>query len=90
MRSASTRSGRGGAGPSARSITTGVRDTNVLDRVVHLFGRIQTRALKQLPGNPGPDLSLEEFGEALFTRGLSNDSVDKLLSAFRRQRRLTK
>jgi len=69
---------------------TGVDDPKVLNRVSHLFSNVKNRILHDLPPDPEPELTLEAFGEALFTKGLSNDSVDKLLSAFRRQRRLTK
>jgi hypothetical protein len=69
---------------------TAVGDTKVLDRIAHLFSKVEPGALKSMPAEPGPELSLEDLGEALFTRGLSNDAVDKLLLAFRRQRRLTK
>jgi hypothetical protein len=68
---------------------TRVNDPKVLNRVSHLFPKVKRRSLLKLPPDPEPELSLEAFGEALFTKGLSNDAVDKVLSAFRRQRRLT-
>ena len=67
---------------------TRVEDPNVNRPIEHLFEKVEFRKLRGLP-NPIPDpLDLENIGSHLFERGLSNDSVDKVVSLIERQRRL--
>ena len=55
-----------------------------------LFSRCRSRPLKTLP-SPLPDpLTTDELGEQLFSKGLPNEAVDKVLVAIQRQRRLAK
>ncbi len=59
-------------------------------QVKHLFSQFQSRALKQLPSPLPEPLTPEQLGEELFSRGLPNKSVDSVLLAIQRQRRLDK
>lgn len=67
---------------------TTVSDPAVLQVVEPLFSLCSERALRELPIAPPPPMNLEEFGEALFARGLSFDSVAKAIDAIRKLRRL--
>ncbi len=69
---------------------TVVRDRKILDHVEHLFDRFQTRPLKLMLGKPPEPLTLEKLGEELFSKGLPNEAVDKVILAIQRQRRLAK
>jgi len=69
---------------------TAVRDANVLDRISDLFSQCKPRPLKDLPPPPPKPLEMEEVGQELFSKGIPNDSVDKVLVAIERQRRLVK
>jgi hypothetical protein len=59
-----------------------------LETLAPLFEAVMQREPCSLPDPLPPALSLEEFGQALFARGLANDAVDKVLDSIRRQRRL--
>ena len=67
---------------------TRVLDRAVLDQIAPLMPRFVDRDLKDRPKPLPPELTLEEFGQLLFSKGLANDAVDKVLSAIARQRRL--
>jgi hypothetical protein len=67
---------------------TAVKDRIVLDRIEHLFEQCKTRPLKAMPTKLPKPLELEQLGEKLFAKGLPNESVDKVLLAIQRQRRL--
>lgn len=69
---------------------TAVKDRPVLDRVEHLFEKTANRSLKPMPAKLPEPLTLEKLGEELFSKGLPNESVDKVILAIQRQRRLTK
>ncbi len=69
---------------------TAVRDRRVLDRIGHLFAHCETRPLRTMPEKLPNPLSLDELGAELFSKGLSNEAVDKLIVAIQRQRRLVK
>ena len=67
---------------------TRCNDSSVLNPIEPLLDLIRKRDLRALP-LPLPDpLSLDEVGQELFARGIANDSVEKLLAAIARQRRL--
>ncbi len=66
---------------------TQVHDEKVLDAIRHLFDQCEHRELARVAG-PFPKLTDEELGEELFAHGLPNESVDKVLLALQRQRRL--
>lgn len=67
---------------------TGVGDAVVLDPIRHLLTQCATRPLKPLPPPPSAPMTLDEFGEALFSHGLSFDAVQKVRSSLEKQRRL--
>ena len=69
---------------------TAVKDRAILDPIEHLFDLCQKRPLKQMPEKVPDLLTLEELGEELFSKGLPNEAVDKVISAIQRQRRLAK
>lgn len=69
---------------------TAVKHRSVLDRVEHLFEHCKTRPLRPIPERLPEPLKPEELGEELFSKGLPNESVDKVLMAIQRQRRLAK
>lgn len=69
---------------------TAVNKRQILNQVDHLFDRCRTRPLKPMPGKLPEPLTLEELGEELFSKGLSNEAVDKVILAIQRQRRLAK
>ena len=62
----------------------------VLDRIEPLIGKIKTRKLVEMPASPPKPLSPEELGQQLFSKGIANDAVDRVLTAIERQRRLLK
>lgn len=67
---------------------TRVNEERILAPIKPLLNAIRERALRPLPAPlPGP-LSLDEVGRELFARGVANDSVEKLVAAIERQRRL--
>lgn len=69
---------------------TKVKDDAILEPVKHLFEKTADRPLKPMPAKLPKPLSLEELGEELFSKGLPNESVDKVILAIQRQRRLAK
>lgn len=69
---------------------TAVRDRRVLDRIEHLFTDCETRPLRTMPEKLPDPLTLDELGAELFSKGLPNEAVDKLIVAIQRQRRLVK
>ncbi|MBN2456526.1 MAG: hypothetical protein JXB29_08355 [Sedimentisphaerales bacterium] len=72
------------------SMFTSVKKPQILNQIDHLFDRCRTRPLKPMPGKLPDPLTLEELGEELFSKGLSNKAVDKVILAIQRQRRLAK
>ena len=69
---------------------TAVRDPKVLNPIRHLFDKCETRPLCPLPESPPKPLEMEELGQELFSKGLPNERVDKVLVAIRRQRRMAR
>jgi hypothetical protein len=69
---------------------TAVNNRQIRDRVENLFGQCRTRPLKPMPEKIPPPLELDELGAELFSKGLSNEAVDKVILAIQRQRRLAK
>lgn len=67
---------------------TSVSDPAVLTPIRSLLGQAISRPLKPLPTEPSAMLTLDEFGDALFSRGLPYDSVDRVKAALRKQQRL--
>ncbi len=67
---------------------TRVNDESILAPLQPLFARIKERSLKPLPEPLPAPLTLDEVGQQLFTRGLANDAVEKVIRAIERQRRL--
>jgi hypothetical protein len=65
-----------------------VHDAGILKHISAIAGRCLVRELRDLPAEPGKELSEEDVGEGLFSYGLSQKSVEAVLSAFHRQRRL--
>lgn len=68
---------------------TRVHDKVVLEPIRHLFSSVSERPLKPLPSTLPLPLDLEQLGEELFSKGLSNEVVESLIVAMRRQRRLS-
>ncbi len=62
----------------------------IQERIKHLFPQCKSRALKPLPLALPKKLNLDELGEELFSKGLPNEAVDKVVLAIQRQRRLAK
>jgi hypothetical protein len=75
-----------GSGKQA-SMFSGVNKSHIADAINPLQKAFKNRKLKALPSE-AKSLSLEDFGEELFSRGLPNNSVDQLIKAIERQRRL--
>ena len=69
---------------------TAVEDQKILEPLTKLFDKVKTRELKSFKFTTPEPLSMEMFGEELFARGLSNESVDKVVNSILRQRRLGK
>ena len=69
---------------------TAVKDRSILEPIEHLFSGLKARPLKDLPHQPPPPLNMDELGQELFSKGLPNESVDKVIVAINRQRRLIK
>ncbi len=67
-----------------------VHVAKVLAPIEPLFAQTRKRALKQLPSPLPKPLNMDEVGQELFSKGLPNDAVDKVLVAVERQRRLVK
>lgn len=67
---------------------TRVHQRDTLDRIASLIPRCVHRPLRPRPGPLPPELSLEEVGQRLFSKGLANNAVDNALRAIERQRRL--
>ena len=75
-----------GSGKTTSSFS-GVNKEDIAASIKPLQKKFKKRKLKALPSE-ATTLSLEEFGEELFSRGLPNNSVDQLIKAIERQRRL--
>lgn len=69
------------------SMFSKIKKSHVISAIKPLKIRFENRKLKPLPPKTR-SLSLQEFGEELFSRGLPNNSVDQLIKAIERQRRL--
>jgi len=67
---------------------TRVNDEPILSPLRSLFAQLKERPLKSLPTQLPKPLTLEEVGQQLFTRGVANDAVEKVIRAIERQRRL--
>lgn len=67
---------------------TRVNDETILYPLQPLLASLRKRDLRSLPAPLPKPLSLEQVGQELFARGVANDSVDRLLAAIERQRRL--
>ncbi len=67
---------------------TRVRDRGTLGRIASLIPKCIERPLRPRPEQLPPELSLEELGQRLFSKGLANNAVDNVLRAIERQRRL--
>lgn len=67
---------------------TGVGDAVVLDPIRHLFAKCVSRPLKLLPPSASALMTLDEFGDALFAKGVSFDTVRQVKLALEKQRRL--
>lgn len=65
-----------------------LKDKNVLDKIESLFSQCETRPLKPLPPPPPEPLEIYEVGQELFSKGIPNELVDKVLITIQRQRRL--
>ncbi len=65
-----------------------VHDLKVVNPIKPLFSKLKTRSLKSMPPAPPKPLSMDEVGQELFSKGLPNEAVDKVLVAIERQRRL--
>jgi hypothetical protein len=60
----------------------------ILEPLRPLFSRFKSRPLKALPHSISQPLTMDEVGQQLFSRGVANDAVDKVIAAIERQRRL--
>jgi len=69
---------------------TAVRDPRILQPIEPLFSKCEQRPLKEMPEPPPKPLAMEEVGQQLFSKGIPNEAVDKVLVAIQRQRRLAK
>lgn len=69
---------------------TGVNEAKVLDQVTCLFDSIKDEVLEPLEISVPEPLTFDELGELLFSKGLANDSVEEVINAIKRQRRLGK
>ena len=67
---------------------TRVKDGDTLDRISALLAMCEERPLRDPPEPIPAALTLEEIGQRLFFKGLSNQAVDNVLHAIERQRRL--
>jgi len=69
---------------------TSVSDSKVLNPISHLFDKCKVRPLRKRPPPIPKPLELDELGAELFSKGLPNESVDKVLVAIQRQRRMAR
>ena len=67
---------------------TRVHEETILAPLRALFPRLKERPLRALPPPLPIPLTLDEVGQQLFTRGVANDAVEKVVRAIERQRRL--
>lgn len=67
---------------------TGVSDAAIRKPIEHLLAGCSERPLRALPSPPSAAMTLDEFGEALFARGVGFDAVGRVKSAIEKQRRL--
>lgn len=65
-----------------------VNDERVINRIKELFSECKTRSLRKLPAPPPKPLDMDQFGQELFSKGIPNEAVDKVIVAVERQRRL--
>jgi len=69
---------------------TAVSDSSIIKPIIHLFDKLEKTEVQPLELSIPKTLSLDVFGEMLFGKGLANDSVDQVIEAIKRQRRLGK
>ncbi len=69
---------------------TRVDDVRVIEPIRHLLNSQDVATPEPIDLNVPEPLTLDQLGELLFAKGLSNDSVEEVLDAIRRQRRLGK
>lgn len=69
---------------------TKVKDDEILEPIKHLLEKTIDRPINSMPPKLPEPLTLEKLGEELFSKGLPNESVDKVIVAIQRQRRLAK
>jgi len=69
---------------------SGVDDPKIREPIKELIAQCQNRELKSLPGYLPEPLSIDQIGEELFAKGLPNESVEKVLIAIKRQRRMSR
>ncbi|MFN3167786.1 MAG: hypothetical protein ACE37H_12055 [Phycisphaeraceae bacterium] len=67
---------------------SGLNQREMAERIRPLADQCEQRQLRTLPDPIGPVMEDDEVGEALFSRGLSQDNVDALLDTIARQRRM--
>ncbi len=69
---------------------TAVNDERLLRRIEPMLGRLKERPLNSMPEPIPEPLDSDELGELLFSKGIPNEAVDKVLIAIQRQRRMGK
>lgn len=69
---------------------TGVEDNRIKEPIKYLFDKVKINDIEPLDLVVPDPLSFDELGEMLFSKGLANDSVDEVINALKRQRRLGK
>ncbi len=67
---------------------TRLNDQPILEVIRGLIQKVGPRDLRPLPSQNSSLLEIEEIGQKLFSKGLANDAVDKVVLAITRQRRL--
>lgn len=69
---------------------TQVKDEKIKGPIMPLLERCVNRPLRDFPKVPPKPLEFDELGRELFSKGLSNESVDRVITAIQRQRRMAK
>lgn len=69
---------------------SGVDSNKLRNSIKTYFEEHKVRDLKHLPARLPDKLTLDELGQELFSRGLSNENVEKLIHSIQRLRRLNK